>query len=131
MRGLGMGNLGAVCNFERALPASDSAEDAAATARYDAVYNRFFLSGLFHGRYPDALMEAFAPHLPAGWQTMEPGGIDAFNKDLQDRVNADGTIYLTHTRLHGKHTLRLAVGQTGTRREDVLKAWEVLNRLAG
>lgn len=68
MRGLGMGNLGAVCNFERALPASDSAEDAAATARYDAVYNRFFLSGLFQGRYPDAVMEAFAPHLPEGWQ---------------------------------------------------------------
>ena len=68
MRGLGMGNLGAVCNFERALSASDSAEDAAATARYDAIYNRFFLSGLFLGRYPDAVMEAFAPHLPAGWQ---------------------------------------------------------------
>jgi len=68
MRGLGMGNLGAVCNFERALPADDSAETAAAVDRYDAIYNRFFLSGLFHGAYPDVLMPAFAPHLPDGWQ---------------------------------------------------------------
>jgi len=68
MRGLGMRNLGAVCNFERALPASGSAEDAAATARYDAVYNRFFLSGLFRGCYPAEVMEAFAPHLPEGWE---------------------------------------------------------------
>ncbi|MCR9148612.1 MAG: GH1 family beta-glucosidase [Rhodobacteraceae bacterium] len=68
MRALGMRNLGAVCNFERALPADDSPAAAAATDRYDAVYNRFFLSGLFHGRYPDTVMEAFAPHLPVGWE---------------------------------------------------------------
>ena len=68
MRALGMRNLGAVCNFERALPADDSPAAAAATDRYDAVYNRFFLSGLFHGRYPDTVMEAFAPHLPPGWE---------------------------------------------------------------
>ena len=68
MRALGMKNLGAVCNFERALPADDSPAAAAATDRYDAVYNRFFLSGLFQGRYPDAVMAAFAPHLPNGWE---------------------------------------------------------------
>jgi len=68
MRALGMKNLGAVCNFERALPADDSPAAAAATDRYDAVYNRFFLSGLFHGRYPDTVMEAFSPHLPNGWE---------------------------------------------------------------
>src|SRR6056297_2251496 len=44
MRGLGMRNLGAVCNFEYAAPADDSPETAAATATYDAIYNRFFLS---------------------------------------------------------------------------------------
>ena len=68
MRGLGMGNLGAVCNFEYAHPADDSAEAAAAARRYDAHYNRFFVSGLFKGCYPDEVMQAFAPHMPAGWQ---------------------------------------------------------------
>ncbi|MFW5655103.1 MAG: GH1 family beta-glucosidase [Roseicyclus sp.] len=68
MRGLGMGNLGAVCNFEWATPAQDTPEDHAAAARYDAIYNRFFLGGLFHGAYPDLVLEGLEPHLPAGWQ---------------------------------------------------------------
>jgi beta-glucosidase len=68
MRGLGMKNLGAVCNFEWATPATDSPEDAAAATRYDAVYNRFFTGGLFHGAYPEAALEGLAPHLPKGWE---------------------------------------------------------------
>lgn len=68
MRALGMGNLGAVCNFEWSTPASDAPEDQAAAARNDAIYNRFFLSGLFHGAYPDLVLEGLEPHLPEGWQ---------------------------------------------------------------
>ena len=68
MRGLGMTNLGAVCNFEYAEPADGSAEAAQAAATYDAIYNRFFLSGLFHKRYPDSVLEGFEAHLPSGWQ---------------------------------------------------------------
>jgi beta-glucosidase len=68
MRGLGMGNLGAVCNFEWANPASDSEADQAATARYDAYYNRFYLSGIFKGEYPDLVLEGLERHLPVNWQ---------------------------------------------------------------
>ena len=68
MRGLGMGNLGAVCNFEWATPVSDDPADLAAAARYDAIYNRFFLGGLFKGEYPPEVMEGLGPHLPDGWQ---------------------------------------------------------------
>ncbi len=68
MRGLGMGNLGAVCNFERAFPADDSEGARVAAARYDAIYNRFFLGGLFHRRYPDLVLEGLEPYLPRGWQ---------------------------------------------------------------
>jgi beta-glucosidase len=68
MRGLGMGNLGAVCNFEWVTPASDTPEDIAAAARYDAIYNRFFLGGLFKGEYPQEVLEGLGPHLPEGWQ---------------------------------------------------------------
>jgi beta-glucosidase len=52
MRGLGMKNLGAVVNLEWSAPATDAPEDIEAAARYDAIYNRFFLGGLFQGRYP-------------------------------------------------------------------------------
>lgn len=68
MRGLGMSNLGAVCNLEYAEPADNSPEARAAAARYDAYYNRFFLSGLFHGEYPALALEGLGPHMPEGWQ---------------------------------------------------------------
>ncbi|MEM1274711.1 MAG: GH1 family beta-glucosidase [Pseudomonadota bacterium] len=68
MRGLGMKNLGAVCNLEWAAPADESAASIAAAARYDAIYNHAFLSGLFLGRYPDLVLDGLAPHLPKGWQ---------------------------------------------------------------
>lgn len=68
MRASGQGNLGAVCNFEYAHPASDSPEDQAAAARYDGIYNRWFLGAMFQGRYPEDVLEGLAPHLPDAWQ---------------------------------------------------------------
>ncbi len=68
LRGAGVKNLGAVCNFEYAAPADASPEAGEAAKLYDAYYNRFFISGLFRGEYPGELIEAFAPHLPTGWQ---------------------------------------------------------------
>lgn len=68
MRALGMSNLGAVCNFEYAEPVDNSPEAAKAAALYDGYYNRFFLSGLFKGSYPDNVMEGLEPHMPKGWQ---------------------------------------------------------------
>ena len=68
MRGLGMGNLGGVFNLEWSTPADDSPEAQAAAARYDAIYNRWFMGAVFQGRYPDLVLEGLEPHLPAGWQ---------------------------------------------------------------
>ena len=72
LRGLGIGNLGAVCNFETAYPADDSPEAAAAADRHDALFNRFFAEALFHGRYPEAALAGLGPHLPAGWDADFP-----------------------------------------------------------
>jgi beta-glucosidase len=68
MRALGVGNLGAVCNLEWAHPFDDTPASAAAAARYDAIYNRWFLGGFCHGAYPALALEGLGPHLPAGWQ---------------------------------------------------------------
>lgn len=68
MRGLGMRNLGAVCNFEWSEPASDDAGAIGAAATYDAIYNRFFLGGLFKRAYPEEALAGLEPHLPDGWQ---------------------------------------------------------------
>ena len=68
MRGLGMSNLGAVCNMEYAAPVDDS-DDAHRAARVqDAIYNRFFISGMTKGVYPDEVLDGIEPHLPHGWQ---------------------------------------------------------------
>ncbi len=68
MRGLGVSNLGAVCNFEYAHPADDSAEAVERARVYDGIYNRWFLSGFFKGQYPQDVLDGLGPHMPANWQ---------------------------------------------------------------
>ncbi|MDE2295078.1 MAG: aspartate aminotransferase family protein [Gammaproteobacteria bacterium] len=48
---------------------------------------------------------------------------DAANQRLLDALNASGDLYLTHTKLDGKLTLRLCVGQTRTEERHVAAAW--------
>ncbi len=68
MRGLGLTNLGAVCNFEYSNPVDDQPQNVEAAARYDAIYNRFFMGGIFKKEYPALIMEGLEPHMPKGWQ---------------------------------------------------------------
>ena len=68
MRAMGIGNLGAVCNFEHIHPADTSDASRAAATRYEAIYNKFFVGGLFNGAYPEEVMEGLEPHMPKGWQ---------------------------------------------------------------
>jgi aromatic-L-amino-acid decarboxylase len=49
---------------------------------------------------------------------------DQANQTLMDRLNASGDLYLTHTKLDGKLTLRLCVGQTNTEARHVERAWQ-------
>jgi aromatic-L-amino-acid/L-tryptophan decarboxylase len=51
-------------------------------------------------------------------------GGDEVNKGLMDRLNASGDLYLTHTRLEGRLTLRLCIGQTNTTARHVERAWK-------
>ncbi len=67
MRGLGMENLGAVFNMEWATPVDDTQQAAGAAALYDGYYNRFFVEGVFKGRYPENVMQGLGPHMPDGW----------------------------------------------------------------
>ena len=47
-----------------------------------------------------------------------------------DRLNATGKVYLTHTALHGKFSLRLVVGQRTTRERHVRAAWDLIRETA-
>jgi aromatic-L-amino-acid/L-tryptophan decarboxylase len=48
---------------------------------------------------------------------------DEANQKLMDALNQSGDLYLTHTKLGGKFTLRLCIGQTNTTERHVEKAW--------
>jgi aromatic-L-amino-acid decarboxylase len=50
---------------------------------------------------------------------------------LMDRLNRSGDLYLTHTKLDGKLTLRLCVGQTNTQQQHVERAWQRIQQEAG
>jgi len=53
-------------------------------------------------------------------------GSDKFNETLVQRLNDSGKLYLIHTKLNNKYTLRFSIGQTKTTWEHVLKAWELI-----
>lgn len=50
-------------------------------------------------------------------------GGDAVNQAIMDRLNQSGDLFLTHTKLNGKFTLRLSVGQLNTKARHVERAW--------
>jgi aromatic-L-amino-acid decarboxylase len=57
------------------------------------------------------------------------GGDDA-NQTLLEHLNRSGDLYLTHTRLNDRLTLRLCVGQTNTEARHVQKAWRRIQQEA-
>lgn len=58
--------LGTVLNLQPAVPDSDRPEDVAATARWDAVWNRVTLDGLMRGQIPALLADRMAEFVLPG-----------------------------------------------------------------
>jgi aromatic-L-amino-acid decarboxylase len=56
--------------------------------------------------------------------------LNELNRRFLERVNAAGTIFLTHTTLRGKYTVRLVVGQRTTEERHVRGAWDVISAAA-
>jgi aromatic-L-amino-acid/L-tryptophan decarboxylase len=66
-------------------------------------------------------------YLPAG---TEPEKANILNEQLNHRLNDSGKIYLTHTKLDGKYTLRMVTAQTTVTRGHVEKAWDLIRETA-
>lgn len=66
-------------------------------------------------------------HRPPG---LEGEALDSHNMALIDAVNATGEVFLSHTRIRGVWSVRLAVGNLRTTQTHVDRAWELLNRFA-
>lgn len=56
--------------------------------------------------------------------------LDARNAGIIDAVNRSGDVFLSHTRLNGRFTIRLAVGSLRTEARHVERAWELLRAAA-
>jgi len=49
--------------------------------------------------------------------------LDGLNERIMDSININGRFFLSHTKLHGKITLRVAVGNLRTTERDVRNLW--------
>jgi len=118
-REVGAHEIGLVVNIEPKYPASDSAEDIAATARADAYMNRQYLDPALKGEYPSELKEIFGeawPDWPAADLT-----------DIAQPVDFIGINYYTrnvvrHDETHWplKASMVMQIGKTYTE-----TGWEV------
>ena len=66
---------------------------------------------------------------PVGQNDIEQ--LNKLNEQLLHKLNATGTIYLTHTKVHGVYTLRMVIGQTNVTKSHVEKAWKLIQEMAG
>jgi aromatic-L-amino-acid/L-tryptophan decarboxylase len=56
--------------------------------------------------------------------------LDAANERLMAAVNATGEVFLSHTRLHDRFTIRVAIGNLRTEGRHVDRAWQLLRQEA-
>lgn len=77
----------------------------------------------------DASFEIAAP-VPLNLVCFRHKQGDAVNQALLDTLNDSGALYLSHTRLDGKLTLRLCVGQSHTQAHHVERAWQLITSTA-
>jgi beta-glucosidase len=57
-----------VLNLEYAAAGAAGAAHENAARLEDGIFNRWFLDGLFQGRYPDDVLAGLGPHMPERWQ---------------------------------------------------------------
>jgi aromatic-L-amino-acid/L-tryptophan decarboxylase len=62
---------------------------------------------------------------PLEWR--DEAKLDSLNERLMEEVNRRGKIFISHTKLGGKLTLRLAIGNIRTSRDHIKLAWDELN----
>jgi aromatic-L-amino-acid decarboxylase len=107
------------------------------------VIRHYGVEGLrFHIRRHVELAQQFAGWVQAsaGFKLAAPAplnlvcfrhrGGDETNRVLLDHLNHSGALYLTHTVLNGRYTLRFCVGQTWTEAHHVEQAWQRIQETA-
>lgn len=52
--------------------------------------------------------------------------LDALNEGIMDSINSHGRFFLSHTKLNGKYTIRVAIGNLRTTEADIRELWDTL-----
>jgi len=63
-------------------------------------------------------------------ERLAEAAVDDANAAIMDAVNRSGEVFLSHTRLDGRFTIRVAIGNLRTERRHVERAWELLREAA-
>ena len=66
---------------------------------------------------------------PPGWNGTDEG-LDEANAAIMDAVNRTGEVFLSHTRLAGRFTIRVSIGNLRTEARHVERTWELLREAA-
>ena len=64
--------------------------------------------------------------IPAGWN--DEIKINELNEKLMNAINSTGKVFLTHTKLNGKFTIRLVISGLRTGEKNVELAWSVIQK---
>jgi len=54
--------------------------------------------------------------------------LEQLNARILDGVNATGKAFLSHTKLHGKYTIRIAIGNLATTEKHIAQVWELIKK---
>ena len=57
--------------------------------------------------------------------------LDMLNERVMNSINAAGMFFLSHTKLHGRFTIRVAIGNLRTTERHIHELWRVLNDALG
>jgi aromatic-L-amino-acid decarboxylase len=66
-------------------------------------------------------------YTPAGYDEKQ---LNLLNEKLNHLLNDSGKLYLSHTVLDGKYTLRMVTAQTNVTMEHVERAWSAIKETA-
>jgi aromatic-L-amino-acid decarboxylase len=61
---------------------------------------------------------------------MDEAALDDANAAIMDAVNRTGEVFLSHTRLTGRFTIRVAIGNLRTEARHIERAWQLLREAA-
>jgi aromatic-L-amino-acid decarboxylase len=58
----------------------------------------------------------------------DEGKLEQMNAQIIDWINTTGEVFLSHTKLNGRYTIRLAIGNIATAEKHVARVWELVKQ---